>query len=456
MFVGEYGETSLTSILHPSNNDDELGLREIAKSLVVWTYGFTHKYGVELLNRNLKLMLRFYDGVNPRMKQIADDFLEFSIPKKVFERKPKGKTYDHLFFDFWIEALSEFGLSNVESAREKATEMFDESEGELLLIEPEGIVYWAVNDGHDASYFTNDNACDRVLDEIAAHLNVGGENRALSLKESKSLTLKIIEFLGTTLNELLSHYATSKFVKSLMELHHGTLFWLAATSMRFEKVNAVMTYLGADYSEQKALLFKYSETNNLTQCLLERIVVNDFHSENDPKLVDIDRIFAYMHELYTFGIYLDFLTFEIPGTELAILANGRVGLPQEKINKQMAYFSDMRENELYRPDSYRKLHALQKSPNIDTKDEKFLDAFKEEYHIDYNQWKRLLEESLNYAIGCGKPIMEIAWDEFEDGILLKVINREEVESFKETFCMYKGMSKGSLPSESFSQRFSND
>ena len=453
VFVGEYGKTKLTAFLHPRNNEEELGLREIAKSLVVWTYGFTYKYGIELLNRELKLMLRFYDGVNPKMKQLDDDFLEFSIPKKVFERKPKNKTYDHLFFDFWVETLIEFDLSNVEEVREKLELMFDECNGELLLIEPEGILYWAVNDGHDATYFINDNACDKVLGEIAAYLNMVGSNRVLSLKESKSLTLRIIEFLGTTLNDLLSQYSTSRFVKSLMELHHGNLFWLAATSMRFEKVNAVMTYLGADYSEQKAFLFKYSETNNLTQCLLERIVVNDFHSQNDPKLVDIDRIFAYMHELYTFGIYLDFLTFGIPGTELAILANGRVGLPQEKINEQMAYFSDMRENELYRPDSYRKLHSLQKAPNIDTKDEKFLDAFKEEYHIGYNNWKILLEESLNYAICNGQPIMEIAWNEFVDKILLKAISKEEIMAFKETFCMYKDMSKGALPSESFSQRF---
>ena len=453
VFVGEYGETRLTAILQSRNNDEELGLRVIAKSLVAWTYGFTYKYGKELLNRKLKLMLRFYDGVNPKMKQLDDDFLEFSIPKNVFERKPKGKTYDHLFFNFWVEALIEFGLSDVRAAEEKANMMFNECNGELLLIESEGIVYWAVNDGHDATYFVSDNACDRVLDDIAAHLKMGGANRALSLKESKSLTLKIIEFLGTTLNDLLSNYSTSRFVKSLMELHHGNLFWLAATSMRFEKVNAVMNYLGADYSEQKALLFKYSETNNLTQCLLERIVSNDFHSQNDPKLVDIDRIFAYMHELYIFGIYLDFLTFEISGTELAILANGRVGLPQDRINEQMAYFSDMRENELYRADSYRKLHTLQKTPNIDIKDEKFLDAFKEEYHIDYNQWKKLLEESLNYAISNGQPVMEIAWNEFVDKILLKAIRKENIKAFKETFCMYKDMSKGALPSESFSQRF---
>jgi len=72
---------------------------------------------------------------------------------------------------------------------------------------------------------------------------------------------------------------------------------------------------------------------------------------------------------------------------------------------------------------------MQKSPNIDTKDENFLDAFKEEYHIEYSQWKKLLEESLNYAIGHEEPIVNITWETFVDEILLKVITKEDVEPF---------------------------
>jgi hypothetical protein len=78
----------------------------------------------------------------------------------------KGKTYDYLFFDFWIEALLEFGLCDVEAVKEKSDVLFEECKGELLLIEPKGIVYWAENDGHQATYFTNDNACDRVLETL--------------------------------------------------------------------------------------------------------------------------------------------------------------------------------------------------------------------------------------------------------------------------------------------------
>ena len=453
ILVGEYGKSRLTAIVIANNDGETLALREMTKSLVAWTYGFCHRYDEELLMGDIQLFLKFRDGDNPTMRQIDSDIFEYNIPRKVYEVKPKDKTYDHLIFDFFVEALMKFGMTLVDDAHEKVAEMFGECKGELLLIEPKGIEYWAENDGHQATYYVSGNACDKVLDKIANYLKMGGTNRILDLNESKDVTLKVIDYLGTTLNSMLAQYSTEKFVKSLMELHHGTLFWLATTSMRFERVNGVMSYMGANYREQKELLFKYSETNSLVQCLLERIVGNDYYSETDPKLVDIDNIFAYMHELFNFGIYLDILTFKIEGTELGILANGRVGLPHEKIDEQMAYFADLRENELYRPDDYRKLHSIQKKHYIDTNDETFRDAFADEYHLTYEKWRSLLQESLDYAYGNGVPIIDMPWKEFENSILLKVLDENEIEMFKATFCLNKEMKDGAKYSESFAQRF---
>ena len=232
------------------------------------------------------------------MRQVGDNVLEYTIPKRFYELTPKDKTHDQLVVSFWVDALSEFGLTDVADCKSKIEAMFGECDGSILIIKPQGVEYWTVNDGHDASYFVNENACDRVLDDIAHHLNMGGKERKLSLKESRETTLKVIDFLGSTLNAQLSKCASDKFVKSLMELHHGTLYWLAITSRRFEKVNAVMNYMGADWREQKALLSKYSETNNLTQCLLERIVSNGYHSTEDPTIAEIDKVYAYMHQLY--------------------------------------------------------------------------------------------------------------------------------------------------------------
>ena len=453
LFVGEYGKTNLTAIVDAEDDDTKMALREIAKCIVVWTYGFGYRYGEELLNRDIKVVINLKDQQQPHMRQIGNDFLEYTIPKRFYELTPKDKTHDQLVVGFWVDALIEFDLTDVEDSKSKTDTMFEECEGSILIIKPQGVEYWTVNDGHDASYYVNENACDRVLDDIASHLNMGGTERKLSIKESKEVSLKVIEFLGSTLNGQLSKYASDKFVKSLMELHHGSLYWLAITSRRFEKVNAVMNYIGADWREQKALLGKYSETNNLTQCLLERIVSNGYYSTTDPKVAEIDKVYAYMHQLYIFGVYLDMLTFKIPGMEIVMLANGRVGLPVEKMNEQMAYFNDLRENELYRPKAYRRLHSILSGPIIDTNDEQFKEAFKDEFKIEYKQWHSVIEKSLEYSLDTEQPIVDIPWVVFEREVLLKAMGKEDIRIFKNIFCLYNGMAEGSLPSESFAQRF---
>lgn len=453
IFVGECGKTNLTAIVDASDDDTILALREIAKCVVAWTYGFGYRYKEELLNRDVKVVLNIKNESQPRMRQIDDGFLEYSIPRRFYELSTTNKTHDQLVVSFWVQALSEFGLTYVEDCLAKVNQMFQECKGKLLLIEPKGVDYLTMNDGYDASYYINENACDRVLDDIARHLNMRGKQRILTNKESRETTLKVIEFLGSTLNGFLSQYASDKFVNSLIELHHGSLYWLALTGKRFESVNAVMNYFGADWRGQKALLSKYSETNNLTQCLLERVVSNGFHSSEDPKVADIDTIYAYMHELFIFGVYLDMLGFDIPEMEMAILANGRVGLPHKKMNEQMAYFTDLKENELYRPQAYKKLHNLQKGHNIDTNDNQFLEAFLDEYKIEYKQWCAIIECSLEFSLYKEKPIVKVSWDEFEESVLLKVLKPEEIKAFKIAFCLYEGMSTGALPSESFPQRF---
>lgn len=453
LFVGEYGKTSLTAIVDAKDDDTKMALREIAKCIVVWTYGFGYRYGEELLNRDVKVVINIKNQPQPHMRQVGDNVLEYTIPKRFYELTPKDKTHDQLVVSFWVDALSEFGLTDVADCKSKIEAMFGECDGSILIIKPQGVEYWTVNDGHDASYFVNENACDRVLDDIAHHLNMGGTERKLSLKESRETTLKVIEFLGSTLNAQLSKCASDKFVKSLMELHHGTLYWLAITSRRFEKVNAVMNYMGADWREQKALLSKYSETNNLTQCLLERIVSNGYHSTEDPTIAEIDKVYAYMHQLYIFGVYLDMLTFKIPEIEMVMLANGRVGLPVDKMNEQMAYFNDLRENELYRPKAYRRLHDILNGPIIDTNDEQFKEAFKDEFKLEYKLWLSVIEKSLVYSIDAEQPIVDVKWEYFENKVLQKVLGEEAISMFKHVFCLYEGMAEGALPSESFAQRF---
>ncbi len=456
MLIGEYRTATVAVCFSPDNEDEQHVLREITKALLVRFFVFEHRHGESLFKPgNYRLEVCFVDGMTVLFNMKPYDLL-LTVSRKFFEKDYKGKTDEQALLDFVLEKMNQYGYILAEDYQKKSQQIFDECKGQMLLVDRNGLEYWQIHDQYDGTYDVNEHLCDEVLDEIAGHLNRKGKDVMLTWEDSWNTATKVVDFLGDKLNALLERYASKEFVMQLLQLHHGSLYWLAITQIRFEKVNALMRYVGASFSEQKDLLFKYSETNNLTQCLIERIVSKDFNSATTIKdfpLREIDHIYAYMHELYVFGSYMDILSTKMPGYELRIIPNGRVELPRNKINERMAYFLNLRENELYRPEAYRKLSAMRNKLNIDVKDAEFQEAFKAEFKVDFSKWKAVIGQSLDYAFDAGKPIVDLTWKEFEDKVLLKVLKSNEVDAFRSAFCLLKGMAEGASYSESFIQRF---
>lgn len=456
VLIGEYRQASIVCCFAPNNKDEYNALREISKALLVRLFVYEHRHQEALLvEGNYRMEVCFVDGTTVLFKPGPQDFL-FTISKKFFEKDYQGKTDEQALFDFFLEKLNHYGYLSPLDYRAKSQLIFDECDGQLLLTDKNGLPYWQIHDKYDTSYRVNEHKCDEVLEDLARHLNRKGKRVVLSLEESKKLAFQIVEFLWSEIDKILSANASREFVLHLLELHHATLFWLATTQIRFEKVNALMEYVGTTFEGQKELLFGYSETNNLTQAIIERIITKGFCTAvktKDFQLEQIDRLYALMHELYIYGSYIDMLVFNIPGLEMGILSNGRVGLPHEKIDEQMKYFMDLRENELHRPEGYRKLHCLQNTPNIDIKDIEFRNAFKAEFKIEFDQWRKIIESSLDYAFVTEQPVVDITWETYETDVLLKVLGKSEITAFHNTFCLYNGMNAGAMPSESFAQRF---
>lgn len=456
MLIGEYRTATVAACFSPDNEDEQHVLRKITKALLVRFFVFEHRHDEPLFKPgNYRLEVCFVDGMTVLFNMKPYDLL-LTVSRKFFEKDYKGKTDEQALLDFVLEKMNQYGYILAEDYQKKSQQIFDECKGQMLLVDRNGLEYWQIHDQYDGTYDVNEHLCDEVLDEIAGHLNRKGKDVMLTWEESWSTATNVVDFLGDKLNALLEKYASKEFVMQLLQLHHGSLYWLATTQIRFEKVNALMRYVGASFSEQKDLLFKYSETNNLTQCLIERIVSKDFNSATTIKdfpLREIDHIYAYMHGLYVFGSYMDILSTKMPGYELRIIPNGRVELPRNKINERMAYFLNMRENELYRPEAYRKLSAMRNKLNIDVKDAEFQEAFKAEFKVDFSKWKAVIGQSLDYAFDAGQPIVDLTWKEFEDKVLLKVLKSNEVDAFRSAFCLFKGMAEGASYSESFVQRF---
>lgn len=456
MLIGEYRNATVAACFSPDNEDEHHVLREMTKALLVRFFMFEHRHGESLFKPgNYRLEVCFVDGMTVLFNIKSHDLL-LTVSRRFFEKDYQGKTDEQALLDFVLEKMNHYGYILASDFQKKSQQIFDECKGQMLLVERNGLEYWQIHDQYDGTYDVNEHLCDEVLDEIAEHLSRKGEDVMLTWDGSWNTATKVVDFLGDKLNALLERYASKEFVMQLLKLHHGSLYWLATTQVRSEKVNALMRYVGASFDEQKDLLFKYSETNNLTQCLIERIVSKDFNSATTIKdfpLREIDHIYAYMHELYVFGSYMDILSTKMPGYELRIIPNGRVELPQNKINERMSYFLNLRENELYRPEAYRKLSAMRSILNIDVEDAEFQEAFKEEFKVDFSKWKAVIGQSLDYAFDAGQPIVDLIWKEFEDKVLLKVLESDEVDVFRSAFCLFKGMADGASYSESFIQRF---
>jgi hypothetical protein len=456
ILVGEYRKSTVVCRFSPENEDEYITLREITKALLVRFFVFEYRHKESLLKAgNYRVEIRFVDAATV-LFNMEPNGLFFTISKNFFEKDYQGKTDEQALLEFVLGKMNRYGYVSANDYQTKIQTIFDECKGQMLLTDRNGLDYWLIHDQYDGTYTVNKHKCDEVLDEIANYLNRKGKNVTLDSKVSWDVARQVVDFLGIELDKLLEKYASKEFVLHLLQLHHGTLFWMLTTQLRFEKVNSLMEYVGTHFDGQKELLFEYSRTNNLTQCLIERIVSKNFCADvttKDFPLEAIDRIYAYMHQLYNFGSYMDLLLTKACGLEMRILANGRVELPREKIYEQMAYFMDIRENELYRPDAYRRLFSLRRELNIDIDDSVFKDAFKAEFKIDYSQWRSVIDQSLNYAFDRDQHVLDITCDEFEKQILSKVLTQNEIADFQDVFCMSKGMSDGASYSESFIQRF---
>lgn len=456
ILIGEYAGTKVTLLYDCNKREEEYALREIAKSILVWMYAYEKKYRESLLKETHYTILLSFNDSQLQVGDSGNHGFKYEMPRSFFLQDVKGETHEQTIFAFLIDAFAHFGHVNDNKWETKVRLLFSECHGQHLQIQPpDGQEFWLIHDQYDKTYTVDAHESDVALDAIADFLDRRGKEQNLDLKQSEELVKNIIEFLGTELNKMLKDIASQKFVEQLLKLHHGTLFWLSLTEVRFEKVNELYNYLGADYSEQVKLMNEYSETNNLTMCLIERIVSNGFYNEDHiPSIETINKVYAYMHHLYSFGIYLDYIKERVKGMEFSILENGRVAVPKKIIDKTQRYFYDLRNAEMYHREAYRKIHTLEKGTNIDYDSKEFQDAFLDEYGITFQEWIDVMKACVDYSFDSQNPIVNLSEEQFESDISKHSLIKEHIEAFKGSFVLHQDMMKQGIPlHESFMQRF---
>ena len=195
--------------------------------------------------------------------------------------------------------------------------------------------------------------------------------------------------------------------------------------------------------------------NTLTQGLIEAIILNDVHkSGGDLDIETIDRLFALMHEILHIGVYMDQLSAKIPGSQLTILANGRIVMPKPLIDKQNQYFYRLREFAMTRPVLFSQYSKLISESTLDPESEQFKTAFVAEYEISFDQYYQMINASIDYATMKESPVMVIQEQEFYDIVAKDILDEEGVRLFKKHFVLYSSIKDGGLKhSDKWLQRF---
>lgn len=456
VYIGElFG--NVISFQIDNRNDNELLLcAEIAKSLILWMYAIVRKdFDMSIIN-GLTVFLTLSEGTDLQLRKAEVSIYFLHIPKSLF--CDTATRPEKIILKTLVDGLLQEKKADYTAFNDTLDVVFRECIGSALLIQPEGLEYWESNDGHTSCYYINDNACDIVLEEIANYINRKGQEEWLTIEESASLVPDLITYIEKEINSLLASLACEDFIISLFELHHGMLFWLVTTQNRFDKVNSLLNYLGGSYDEQRMLMNKYSETNNFTMNLIERIVLDNMQGDKMTFTIEkIDRLYALMHLLYTLGIYCDILrSNKSDEMRIKILTNGRIVLPHKYFDDIQKYLLDSRKLEFYNQNTLLELHSIVPSPKIEIDSPLFLDTFSAEFKIDFNEYRKVLQLSVKYSLNHDMPIVCMQEDEFDRLILKDAMKNEHIELFKKKFFL-SVIDKNEVKSyELYLQRFNRE
>lgn len=428
--------------------------KEITIAVFNWIYAAQHVKGISPLLKNAHVEIVVLPGNVFDSQKANENVLVFCIPEEILKSEPDNLEQKMVFA--FIDALYRHGFSSKDLTQNLVEQMMSEAGcGFIPIGKDKEINVIDMNDGISSCYFVNKRYCDVILSEIADYLNIKGEERKYAFSESKNILIKVSEYILQEIQKILGTIDTKHLLKSLLELHHAMLLWSKLTQRRFDSLNRAYSYIDATFDNQMEYAHEYSEMNILSQGLIETIILNDIHNDGGEIGVELmDRLFALMHFNLNMGSYLDQLGEKISGSELEILPNGRLVMPQILIDKENSYFKRQTELAMLHPELYDKLSALMPQSSFDFNDKLFLDAFKAEYGLDFEKYARIIQASTNYAIENEQPVMVIPEADFYNNVATDILETNDIGAFKKSFVLQSSMQKEGLNfSDKWLQRF---
>lgn len=429
--------------------------REVTIALFNWIYAAQYVKGIDPLVKNAHIEVFSVPDGEITWEKANDHTMVICLPDTLLNTD--AETIESRIVSNFADALRECGFASKKLDQDLTDSMFAECGSRFMQIgKGNEMNIIDINDGVTSCHFVNKRCCDIILSEIADMLDLKGEERIYSFADSKSIMIKVSNYILDEVNKILSTIDTKRFLRSLLDLHHAMLYWSKLTQRRYESLSNAYAYVGATFDNQIEYVNDYSEMNTLTQGLIETIILNGIQNvDGEIGIEEIDRLFALMHFNVNMGTYMDQLGEKIPGSELVILANGRLAMPKNLIDKLNGYFYRLRKLAMEHPVLHEKLHAMMPSVGTGPDDSLFLDAFAAEYGISFKQYCSVINASMDYAQLQKSPIMIMGENDFF-AIVAKdiLITKEDITAFKDHFVLQESLPKDRLRySDKWLQRF---
>lgn len=424
---------------------------EIVHSIALWLYAIWKVKHISVLCQHIDVI--FMEGAKDSIRQ-ANEYVYFITLDIENIFKCCGQDIEEQILLHFVKLLQNQGALSENISEELIHEMFVESNGHFMVADANDNNPLLVHDGVTACHYLSGRWADKILDEIANFLDYKGEEKQLSVEESKAVMIEVIGYLENEAKQILSTGSTAKMLENCLALHHAMIYWSRLTNFRYDIISQAYHYIGSEFKNQAKYLNDYTEMNILSQGLIEYIIQSDFHSDEASFCINtFDRLFAIMHHIVNMGMYFDLLNNGQSDSEIVLLKNGRIVFPKMIENINIPYFTTLRKRTMEYREVLVRQHQLLPRYEVDRTEKKFKEAFKAEFGIDIEILFQIQGRSIDFANNNKEPIVVISKDLFEEKILAECLHAEQFRMFYEHFVLSKDAYAEMPEYEKFLQRY---
>lgn len=424
---------------------------EIVHSIALWLYSIWKVKHIPVLCQHIDVI--FMEGAKDSIRQ-ANRYVYFIILDIENIFKSCGQDVEEQVLLHFVKLLQNKGALSINISEELIHEIFVESNGHFWVADANVNNPLLVHDGVTACHYLSGRWTDKILDEIANFLDYKGEEKQLSVEESKEVMIKVMGYLENEAKQILSTGSTAKMLENCLALHHAMIYWSRLTNFRYENISQAYQYIGSEFKNQAKYLNDYTEMNILSQGLIEYIIQSDFHSiEASFSINTFDRLFAIMHHIVNMGMYFDLLNNGQADSEMVLLKNGRIVFPKMIENINIPYFTTLRKRTMEYREVLVRQHQLLPRYEVDRTEKKFKEAFKAEFGIDIEILFNIQGRSIDYANNNKESIVVVSKNLFEENILAECLDAEKFRMFYEHFVLSKDAYAEMPVSEKLLQRY---